>query len=135
MTENKYESCDKEKLDAIQRKVFESWSTLDENEEWMTGTVILENGVHLALESRIYASDELNGLVDEVFDLAGGDSLLIAYAFSQLKAFNSCNYARRREEALGWKPGMTLGTPDVPQEVVESYVGVTFECPNCGSDE
>jgi len=141
MTENKYASCDKEMLDAIQRKVFEAWSIVDSSEAWMTGTIILADGTHLALDTSQYASAEITAVVDEVFDLMRDvddpvqKGLLTSYTFSQLEMFSSCGYAQRREELLGWKPGMTVGTPDVPPEVVDEYIGYSFKCPNCDEDE
>jgi len=102
-----------------------------ENGTWMRDTVILENGNHLALQES-KPDEVLEELVDELFDYCrGNDALYEAMLIHGRQLADDSDFKSLREEALGWKLGMTIGTPDVPQEVVDKYIGVTYACPNC----
>jgi len=120
--------------DTIRNKIAEVGKLRED--DWMKNTIILEDGAHLSLCDKSSIDDESSALINEIFDLVDGDQELRRLMYEELEAHaDEGDYRKRREEALGWKPGMTVGTPDVPQEVVDEYIGKTFSCPKCGVNE
>lgn len=121
------------KREQIRSKVFEVAAMMDAGEYWMRNTVILANGASVALENQDLAVDASDA-IDEIFELVGDDEELRRFMISELDMHASAGkYDERRKELLGWKPGMTIGTPDVPEDVVAEYEGVIFECGHCGA--
>ena len=105
------------------------------NDSWMRNTIILENGTHLGLEDKSPMDTETDTLITELFDLVGDDAELRKFMFDETNVHSDAvDYKTMREEALGWKPGMVVGTPDVPQETVDEYIGVSFHCENGCTD-
>lgn len=122
------------KREQIRKLVFEAAAQMDASEQWMKNTIILANGASLQLESEI--DESVDNAIIEVFELVDGDEELRQFMISEVQMHaNASNYGERRKERLGWKPGMTVGTPDVPEDVVAEYEGVTFHCEGCGTGE
>lgn len=120
------------KREQIRSKVFETAALLDADEHWFCNTVILENGASVQLEGNL--NERAGVLIDEIFEIVGDDEELRMFMIGELDMHAKAgNYDERRKERLGWKPGMTMGTPDVPEEVVAEYEGVIFECGHCGA--
>lgn len=120
------------KREQIRKLVFEAAAQLDAGEHWMKNTIILANGVSLQLEGGL--DESVDNVIGEVFELVGGDEELRQFMISEIEMHaNAGNYGERRKERLGWKPGMTVGTPDVPEDVVAEYEGVIFQCDGCGA--
>ena len=118
--------------DNIRNKIAIIAESQKDNDSWMRNTIILENGMHLGLEDKSPMDTETDALLTELFDLVGDDVELRKFMFDETDAYSGAeDYNKKREEALGWKPGMVVGTPDVPQETVDEYIGVTFRCPSC----
>ncbi len=128
-----------EKREQIRSKVFEASALMDAEERWMTNTIILADGASLAVDGGKLDNEDdgpIETLLNEAFELAGESNELYQFLVNEITMQGDAgNYGERRKERLGWKPGMTIGTPDIPQEKVDEYIGVTFHCPNCGDDE
>ena len=126
-----------DKREQIRNKIKEAAELMRDQQTWMRNTIILKDGTHLGIgEVEPDMSDELNAAINEVFELVGDDDDLRSYMLKNMDEWSGVyDYRQRREEALGWKPGMVVGTPDIPQEKVDEYIGVTFHCPNCGDEE
>ena len=122
-----------DKRELIRSKIFEALARQEADGAWMKQHVILADGTHLGLGANQY--NDLDDLIEEIFGVVGDDKELREFMFNELEMHaRRGNYKRRREEALGWKPGMTVGSPDVPQETVDEYVGVSFRCERCDGE-
>ena len=122
-----------DKRELIRSKIFEAAARQDADGAWMKQHVILADGTHLGLGANQY--NDLDDLIEEIFGVVGDDKELREFVFNELEMHaKEGDYKRRREEALGWKPGMTVGSPDVPQETVDEYVGVSFRCERCDGE-
>ena len=123
-----------DKRELIRSKIFEAAARQDADGAWMKQHVILADGSHIGLGALEY--NAIDELIEEIFEVVGDDKELRAFMFSELEMHSKAgDYKQRREEALGWKPGMTVGSPDVPQETVDEYVGVSFRCEQCDGEQ
>lgn len=119
-----------DQFELIRNKIAEVAAISDAEEIWMSNTIITEDGIHIGVEDGDSTkNDKVMQALDELSEIISDDKELERFAIREMASYNeNRDVQKMREEQLGWKPGMTIGTPDVPQEIVDKHVGVTFRC-------